>query len=78
MGFDGLVLTDELEMEAIAERFGVGSAAVMAVKAGADMVLIPWRPEKKAEVHAALLEAAQSGELPPDRARRGGAPDPRR
>lgn len=64
MKFDGLVLTDELEMQAIAERFGVGRAAVMAVKAGADMVLIPWRVEKKAEVHAALLEAAKNGELP--------------
>jgi beta-N-acetylhexosaminidase len=61
--FDGLVLTDELEMEAIADRYGVGKAAVMAVLAGADMVLIPWRVEKKAEVHAALLEAARSGEI---------------
>jgi beta-N-acetylhexosaminidase len=67
MKFDGLVLTDELEMEAIADRFGVGKAAVMAVKAGADMVLIPWRVERKAEVHAALLEAARSGDLPPER-----------
>jgi beta-N-acetylhexosaminidase len=64
LGFGGLVLTDELEMEAIVERFGVGKAAVMAIKAGADMVLIPWRAEKKTEVYAALLEAATSGELP--------------
>ncbi|MBS1153347.1 MAG: Beta-hexosaminidase [Myxococcaceae bacterium] len=63
LGFGGLVLTDELEMEAIVERYGVGKAAVMALNAGADMVLIPWRAEKKAEVHAALLEAAQNGEL---------------
>ncbi len=63
LGFAGLVLTDELEMEAIVERYGVGNAAVMAVNAGADMVLIPWRAEKKAEVHAALLAAARSGEL---------------
>lgn len=64
MKFDGLVLTDELEMQAIADRYGVGRAAVMAVKAGADMVLIPWRVEKKEEVHFALLEAARNGELP--------------
>ncbi len=63
MKFDGLVLTDELEMQAIADRYGVGRAAVMAVKAGADMVLIPWRVEKKEEVHVALLEAARNGEL---------------
>ncbi len=64
VGFTGLVMTDELEMEAIADRFGVGKAAVMAVAAGADMVLIPWRPEKKVEVRRALLAAAESGALP--------------
>ncbi len=67
LGFGGLVLTDELEMEAIADRYGVGKAAVLAINAGADMVLIPWRPEKKTEVYAALLAAAQSGELPAER-----------
>jgi beta-N-acetylhexosaminidase len=67
MRFDGLVLTDELEMDAIHHRYGVGPAAVLAVVAGADMVLIPWRLEKKTEVHEALLAAARSGELPPER-----------
>jgi beta-N-acetylhexosaminidase len=64
LGFDGLVLTDELEMHAIDRRYGVGRAAVLAVKAGADMVLIPWRVEKKTEVWEALLLAVQSEELP--------------
>jgi beta-N-acetylhexosaminidase len=64
LGFNGLVLTDEMEMEAIAQRYGVGRAAVLAVKAGADMVLVPWQPEKKVEVYEALLAAARSGELP--------------
>ncbi len=56
--FDGLVLTDELEMDAIDHRYGVGHAAVLAINAGADMVLVPWRLEKKTEVWEALLEAA--------------------
>src|SRR6185503_19642389 len=51
MGFDGLVITDEMEMEAIVERYGVGPAAVLAVQAGADMVLVPWEPERKTEVY---------------------------
>ncbi len=63
MKFNGLVLTDEHEMEAIADRYGVGRAAVMAIKAGADMVLVPWRVERKAEAHAALLEAVKNGEI---------------
>lgn len=67
LNFDGLVMTDELEMEAIADHYGVGKAAVMAISSGADMVLIPWRPEKKTEVYEALLAAAQSGELSEER-----------
>jgi beta-N-acetylhexosaminidase len=67
LGFDGLVLTDELEMDAIAQRYGVGRAAVMAVNAGADMVLVPWRPEKKTEVYQSLLAAALSRDIPPAR-----------
>jgi beta-N-acetylhexosaminidase len=67
LGFDGLVLTDELEMDAIAQRYGVGRAAVMAVNAGADMVLVPWRAEKKTEVYEALLSAALSRDLSPAR-----------
>jgi beta-N-acetylhexosaminidase len=67
LGFDGLVLTDELEMEAIAKSYGVGPAAVAAIKAGADMVLIPWTPEKKLEVYQALLAAGRSGDIPAQR-----------
>ncbi|MDY7226918.1 glycoside hydrolase family 3 protein [Hyalangium rubrum] len=63
MGFDGLVLTDEMEMEAIVQRYGVGRAAVMAVRAGADMVLVPWGAERKEEAYEALLAAARDGEL---------------
>jgi beta-N-acetylhexosaminidase len=63
IGFQGLVLTDELEMDSIAARYGVGPAAVMAINAGADMVLVPWRPEKKVEAHQALLDAARSGKI---------------
>ncbi len=63
MKFDGLVLTDELEMDAIDRRYGVGKAAVLAVNAGADMVLIPWRKEKKTEVWEALVQAAQTQQI---------------
>lgn len=67
LGFRGLVLTDELEMEAIAGRYGAGHAAVMAVRAGADMVLVPWRPERQEEVYAALVSAVQRGEIATER-----------
>jgi beta-glucosidase len=41
LGFAGLVVTDALVMEAIAGRYGAGEAAVLALQAGADLVLMP-------------------------------------
>jgi len=41
LGFDGLIVTDALVMEAIAGHYGAGEAAVLALEAGADLVLMP-------------------------------------
>lgn len=38
MGFDGVILTDDLYMEAITDAYGAGEAAVMAVQAGNDLL----------------------------------------
>jgi beta-N-acetylhexosaminidase len=67
LGYDGLVITDGLEMEGIVSRYGSGEAAVRAVEAGADMVMVLWFPERKNEVHRALLDAVKSGRLPESR-----------
>jgi beta-N-acetylhexosaminidase len=67
MNFEGVVLTDELEMEAISKQYVAGDAAVMAIEAGADMVLIPWQAQKKEEVFLALHEAATQGRLSEER-----------
>ena len=50
MGFDGIVMTDGLEMRGIVDRYGSGMAAVRAVQAGADMAMILWTNAKKDEV----------------------------
>lgn len=65
--YDGLVITDGLEMHGIVKRYGSGEAAVRAILAGADMVMILWLPEKKDEVHKALLEAVRSGRISQER-----------
>jgi len=67
LNFEGVVLTDELEMEAIARQYSAGEAAVRAIEAGADMVLIPWQAQKKEEVFLALQEAAKQGRLSEER-----------
>jgi beta-glucosidase len=41
LGFGGLVVTDALVMDAIAGHYGAGEAAVLALEAGADLVLMP-------------------------------------
>ena len=41
LGFEGLVVTDALVMEAIADRYGPGEAAALAFEAGADLILMP-------------------------------------
>ncbi|HSG50256.1 MAG TPA: glycoside hydrolase family 3 N-terminal domain-containing protein, partial [Longimicrobiales bacterium] len=41
LGFTGLVVTDALEMAAIADRYGAGEAAVRALQAGTDILLNP-------------------------------------
>lgn len=38
MGFDGVIMTDDLSMEAITQRYGAGEAAVLAVLAGNDLL----------------------------------------
>ncbi|WP_202079648.1 beta-N-acetylhexosaminidase [Caldalkalibacillus salinus] len=60
IGFDGIVVTDAFTMKAIADHFGETDAVLRAVKAGADIILMPRELEDSYE---ALLEAVQSGEI---------------
>jgi beta-N-acetylhexosaminidase len=64
LGFDGVVITDDLEMDPIANRWGVGPAAVRAIIAGADMALIGADFSAQLAARNALLRAARSGALP--------------
>jgi beta-N-acetylhexosaminidase len=67
MGFDGIIVTDCLEMKAVANHWGTARAAVLAVKAGADMLLVCHTLARQRETFVALLDAARSGELPAER-----------
>lgn len=63
-GYDGLVTTDALDMGAITSRYSSAQAAVMAVKAGCDVVLMP---ENADEAIDALIEAIESGDITDER-----------
>lgn len=64
MGFDGIVITDAFNMEAVTEQYSSGQAAVKAVKAGADMILMP---ADFRSAYSALIEAVNSGDIEEER-----------
>ncbi|MDW8104945.1 MAG: beta-N-acetylhexosaminidase [Armatimonadota bacterium] len=67
LGYTGLVITDCLEMKAIADTVGTVRGAVEALKAGADMVLIAHTLEVQRAAAQAIREAVERGELPEER-----------
>jgi len=60
MGFKGIVVTDALEMGGIAQGYSSGEAAVLALEAGADALIMPPDPEAAVK---AVLAAVQRGRL---------------
>lgn len=64
MGFEGAVVTDALNMEAVADNYTADHAALEAIKAGCDMLLMP---EDFQIAYQEILEAVYSGELAEDR-----------
>lgn len=50
MNYDGIVITDAMQMQAIADHFGEEDAVVMAIKAGVDIPLMPALLQKNADL----------------------------
>ncbi len=63
LGFSGLVLTDDLEMGAIVENFGIGEACKLAVAAGVDMLAICASTDAIERGFEAVGEAVISGTI---------------
>ena len=56
-------MTDCMEMNAISEHYGTAPAAVMAVEAGADLVLISHSRDRQLAAIAALERAVREGRI---------------
>ncbi|WP_461017107.1 glycoside hydrolase family 3 protein [Streptomyces daliensis] len=70
LGFDGLVVTDAIEMGAVADRYGIDGATVRAVAAGADAVCVGGESAEESVVQVlagALADAVVSGDLTEER-----------
>jgi len=69
LGYQHLVLTDDLEMGAIARHYEIEDAVVRAFNAGEDMLLICADPEKIRRGYRSLLSAAKENAISSDRIR---------
>ncbi len=64
LGFGGVIVTDSMQMLAITENYSSGEAALLALEAGVDMILIP---EDFSAAKEYLLEKVSDGTLPIER-----------
>jgi beta-N-acetylhexosaminidase len=63
LGFEGVLFSDDLEMQAIQGHASWGDSAVAALLAGCDLLLVCSRSDAQAEVHAAVSERIARDEL---------------
>lgn len=63
LGFDGVVVTDAMNMKAITNNYEPAEAAITAINAGADMILMP---EDFKAAYEGVLEAVQAGTISED------------
>jgi beta-N-acetylhexosaminidase len=64
LGFRGVAITDAMTMEGVGKGYGVAESSVLAIKAGADILLKPSDPTKAID---AVMAAVQRGEITPAR-----------
>lgn len=64
MGFRGVIISDALNMSAITEYYGSDEAAIMALRAGCDMILMPEDFEK---AYNGVLQAVEDGTISEER-----------
>ncbi len=64
MRYDGVVVGDDLEMKAVAERWPPAASAVLAAKAGCDIVPVCKGPDAQVEALEAVIRALEVEEIP--------------
>jgi beta-N-acetylhexosaminidase len=67
LGFEGLIVTDAMEMQAIVNNFGISEAAVLAISAGADILTFTESTTNSVTAYDAILNAVRGGRLTEER-----------
>ena len=60
LGFEGVMVSDDLEMAAVADRYDASQAASLALMAGCDLLLVCHRPDRQLAAITALRELAET------------------
>lgn len=63
LGFQGIVVTDDLEMGAVSKYISYRDLGVMSIQAGADLLLVCHTPEYQKEVYEGIVDAVKSKKL---------------
>ncbi|MCD9024397.1 beta-N-acetylhexosaminidase [Cohnella sp. NL03-T5] len=63
LGYNGVVITDDMTMGAIAKNYGIEDAAVLSVDAGSDILLIAHGYDTEKKVYDRLLQSVKSGKI---------------
>lgn len=63
LDFQGVAMTDGLEMHAITKYFPIGEAGVKALEAGCDLLMVCHTRDEQVQVREAVLKAVQDGKL---------------
>jgi beta-N-acetylhexosaminidase len=64
LAYGGVVVSDALEMKAVAARWRPGGAAALAARAGCDVVAVCQGPDAQVEAIEAVIRAVEAGEIP--------------
>lgn len=67
LGFSGVVVTDCMEMDAIGKNYTMGEAAIKAIQAGIDLVLISHTYDKQRKAIDAVIQAVKAGVISEER-----------
>ena len=67
LGYKGIIITDDMEMGAVANHNDFRSIGVDSVKAGADIVLICHEYEHEQDIYMGILDAVKAGEISQER-----------
>jgi beta-N-acetylhexosaminidase len=63
LGFEGLILVDNIEMKPIENTMPISDAAVKSFNAGADIIMVSHKKRTQEEVFNALIKAVQKGKI---------------